>query len=646
VAVASAGVSDLAPAFALAVTATAVAGAGRRLARRVLGAPGMVGGQQRRLCTSSVSRCATLGDPVVGQHQKDEDARRCTCNLCGEEFASRSKLFAHLGGDSPCAVAALLADETEGGSAGSRDVAKASAKRKGPKLAAAFLVGYPGRGPGGAGLGDGSGDSGCGSAAAEQLVADAVSWAAHGGPGGQSDERLAITRASGDRARCAQVRDSGHGTCILRQEESCGADGDVVAARFASSLSQGEFLARVAAFAAAEHEDAERRRRSGIDAGGRGGARILDVALLTTGEHFCAEALCTQRVYDYLLPVRALDPELGGMPLDVQDGPISLSRTQPWYDERLKSTFTKFKAALKALVQAAPEVRSEVEVGSGSEQGSGREEERAPQRSGAREGQEERAAAQRAQHFAGRKLYGSQGRPIYSWHNFAPPELEGNLDPQKAAVRGALDRFWVTGGMVLQGELFLLVRMTGDRFLTQQCRRLVAVAVCAHRGWLPADFLASAFRQDVILSTPLAPAHLLLLRECHFGVWSRRNGQLFDRSWAGRMRAHGGRPLEFESYEAHGGRPQQAQKEWSEALWSIVRDAEFGPGLAVERRRGQGAAVSWLRDLETRQAPEIRAELQDLAETDAAMAAGRFLACCGTWRAAAGGRAPRHRGRG
>lgn len=402
---------------------------------------------------------------------------RLQCKWCGQAFPSRSRLFDHLRTNQSCASAVEKANPQ-----GAAELAA-----RGQRHCAVFMVGY---------FSDGS--------TGEELVRRAVQAA-----GGVEIE---LSRASSDDHRSAEKRDCTCGESILRQEAETGAVADVITARFGAPVAGEALFQRLLT---ASHDLSS--QESAV-------ANVIDVRLLPRGCVLHAETSCTQRIYGYLLPLRIVDTtgkaleevsrhveQLDRRTKEILSIPISA-------DSALQHTVRTVKRAVKAMLRAIDSERGEADVAE----------------SGTEEETDEEGA--RAQRFSGIKLYGSESRRRLRWHNFAPPELAGNLSPQKEAVICALDRIVATEVVYIDGQGYIDLLIAGDRFLTQQVRRLVASVVCVQRGWLPPDYLYTASRADVVLSTPLSPGELCYLKDCNFTVWTRRYGRIFDRSWVSKIR--------------------------------------------------------------------------------------------------------------
>jgi len=174
------------------------------------------------------------------------------------------------------------------------------------------------------------------------------------------------------------------------------------------------------------------------------------------------------------------------------------------------------------------------------------------------------------------------------------------------------------------GETWLLINMSGDTFLTQQCRRIIASLLAVHHGWLPADFFRTAVRSDVVVRTPIAPGHLLYLDHCQYHTWNRLHGGLFDRTWKDRVHENSsGLVTKLPEFQDFGGDAEGSTIAWRKRLQTHIELAE-GVGGSGGRSDGAGFA-EWMREMRLSVCPEIRTDLEVIASLDA-FAEGRWVA--------------------
>jgi len=499
---------------------------------------------------------------VDGPKAEETFDDRTVCCWCGQRFPSRTKLFRHLRTAIDCMAAVARQSENSTGSSVPLPI--------GRPQSVAFLVGY-------------MRDSSLAEDRVLKVLAQLPSVASAAPPW--------LSRVSGDATRSAERADASCGLSILKQDEDCAAVGDVITARFASAF-EGEALTKLLQEAIEVTEDA-------LPA-----VVVLDFRVLPPKAlPFAAETHCTQRIYDCLLPLQALAAgnqgedtegrrqcwkqiaqEIQELVLPPASGGVTMLEPLP-SGSQLQHTVRSFKHCLLNLLD---------QVGVEAEN------------------------FQDAQFFGG-KLYGSEQRRRAKFHNFGDSRLEGALDPQKQAVLCALDYFRIMQVVSIGGQVFVQLRVAGDRFLTQHVRRLVATAVCIHHGWLPSDFFSTSIRSDAVVRTPAAPEGLCFLHSCLFSVWTRRHGRLFDRSWASRLSGGNYPGWREEASEAAALRAANSIKAWTQRVL-VNRAANAGGsqnGEFVER---------WLCQLQQEDVPKALSDMHDVAELNS------FAAATGRWR--------------
>ena len=206
--------------------------------------------------------------------------------------------------------------------------------------------------------------------------------------------------------------------------------------------------------------------------------KLLDIqALKPSLSQLNAEQACTQRTYEYLLPLAYLETASQTASMDESDDPDAAAR-------RLKATLRILSSPKSATRGGFRHRKSSVQEG---------------------------------------------WRRTQSWHNFA----RRRAVPTDAAVRRTVDRFWVHGEWAEplgdRGENFLRLRVTADGVLDGQVERMVGTAVMIIRGALPLEFGQFALRPDVIVETPCAPRGLCYLHSVQYG-WHAKQQSVFRRS--------------------------------------------------------------------------------------------------------------------
>eukprot|EP00979_Chaetoceros_neogracilis_P011301 scaffold2736_cov264-Chaetoceros_neogracile.AAC.11 len=211
--------------------------------------------------------------------------------------------------------------------------------------------------------------------------------------------------------------------------------------------------------------------------------KVLNIESLMVSTKFHAEKSCSQRSYQYMIPMKWLD--------DSQE-------TKDWVRQKLDAesghqiqkcgtplSIVKFKKALK-LVESRDVTKASSSVVSS----------------------------------AGRfgKLWQKERRPF---HNFCDPSLGsgGMASPSNEHVWRSVDKARLCGFVIddeNDDEALIVIEFRGDGFVAQQIRRMVASAVAIANGWLPLEYFDVATRSDIIIETSIAPSGLLYLSSARY----------------------------------------------------------------------------------------------------------------------------------
>ena len=103
--------------------------------------------------------------------------------------------------------------------------------------------------------------------------------------------------------------------------------------------------------------------------------------------------------------------------------------------------------------------------------------------------------------------------PSFAVHSDVTAAIEGPSDNDK------------TSSTIREWAVFSL---SGNNFLKGQARKMIGLAIGVFRGWLSMDFLHAALHTDRILNIPAAPACGLYLAECKFDKWEAKYGVVID----------------------------------------------------------------------------------------------------------------------
>lgn len=312
----------------------------------------------------------------------------------------------------------------------------------------------------------------------------------------------------------------------LSQEVGVAAAGDVVIANFkapkvADESIQG-FLERLL-----------NAMRDAMKGGDETGVYVNLIAAkwLPPDKLYHAERDCTQRVYQYLMPLSWLPDGnkleewlLEGGRLNAGHTPrhVHLHQSNPPCDS-LKKLKESLRLAESAAVPNRRTRRSALRAG---EEGSGnaRKKIRFPDR-----GSDQNVKMDTRRYGALAK------KERKAWHNFADPNLRGQASPSQEPVWRVLDRSRMNGFVAMKREIdeeeevVAVLQFRGDDFVPTQIRRIVATALGVTHGWLPKDVFDIAQRADVFLETPIAPVGRLYGQDAKFHFYGMDTGEaLFE----------------------------------------------------------------------------------------------------------------------
>lgn len=100
----------------------------------------------------------------------------------------------------------------------------------------------------------------------------------------------------------------------------------------------------------------------------------------------------------------------------------------------------------------------------------------------------------------------------HSFHNFAT----GGASPDELAVKRRLDRIYHKDLLVIDGEHYVVLSVSGDGFLRGQVRKLIGAVISIMKGWLPIDYLEVLLSSDDVYDAPSAPGWPLYLTESKY----------------------------------------------------------------------------------------------------------------------------------
>lgn len=106
-------------------------------------------------------------------------------------------------------------------------------------------------------------------------------------------------------------------------------------------------------------------------------------------------------------------------------------------------------------------------------------------------------------------------------HNFTT----GGGCPEEATPR-KIDRFFHKDIVELDGEKWVVFSITGNSFQRGQVRHLMGLALAVMRGWLPRDYVEDALCKDGLVEVPPLPGFMCYLAECRFAYFEAAHWNL------------------------------------------------------------------------------------------------------------------------
>lgn len=131
---------------------------------------------------------------------------------------------------------------------------------------------------------------------------------------------------------------------------------------------------------------------------------------------------------------------------------------------------------------------------------------------------------------------GRRRRRCPLWHNFSASAL-----PRSASASRRLYRFYSHSTVTIRDVDYVCLSMSGDAFVDQQVRGMVALAVAAARGLIDAEEISACIdptRQEDIFPVPLAPLPPCWLAEVSYSTWQSKLGGVCMSPAAAKRLAH------------------------------------------------------------------------------------------------------------
>lgn len=206
---------------------------------------------------------------------------------------------------------------------------------------------------------------------------------------------------------------------------------------------------------------------------------VLNIKNLAVSTKFHAEKNCTQRNYQYLLPVSWIDDDgkdtTDWIKSKIEVDPIASTTQRP---QETPSSIMRLKKTLRLLE-------------------SGDVDEKISKRFG--------------------KLANKERKPM---HNFCDQSIP-MVNPSNEHVWTSIDKARLSGFIIDYSvndddNAYIILDFKSDGFLKEQCRRMVATIVAVVRRWLPDDYFDFATDSNYSIETPSAPLHLLYLHSVRY----------------------------------------------------------------------------------------------------------------------------------
>ena len=318
--------------------------------------------------------------------------------------------------------------------------------------------------------------------------------------------------------------------------------------------------------------------------------RVLGIENVPTSSNFHAEKDCTQRVYQYLLPLHWLrDGEVAKEWL--LGRPHKAIPTSEYVDSSGLHQYSSNVETPSVLL----ELKKTLRLASSRTAWNRKERRKAVFSAHTGDGQSHNS---NDKNKPPADIVTSSGRFGALWrkerrclHNFADPTLRGLASPNTETVWRSIDRansIDVLATKTGEGsrDVTLVIELRGDSFLTEEVRRIIGSAVAVCNGWLPKTFFETATRPDVIIETPLAPKGRMYLSGVRYHFQEESDGMM--------------------TFNAHG----DVSMTWLNELQAKLLHSRQRKEVVAEEELW----ISQLRDVQT---PRIRAQIKQLEGEDA-----------------------------
>lgn len=111
----------------------------------------------------------------------------------------------------------------------------------------------------------------------------------------------------------------------------------------------------------------------------------------------------------------------------------------------------------------------------------------------------------------------------HKFHNF----VTAGAAPADSSVSRRLDRFYHKELLNIRGELWVVFSISGDSILRGQVRKILGLAIGIALGFLPDEYINEVFKPSMIMEIPALPGWALYLAECRYACYEAKYNTSF-----------------------------------------------------------------------------------------------------------------------
>lgn len=205
--------------------------------------------------------------------------------------------------------------------------------------------------------------------------------------------------------------------------------------------------------------------------------RIHYAYILTpgAGSSFHAETECTQRRYEFMLPLKF-----------IMSDESSVLPTEPVTRRKERHHHAKKNSKLGNMDQSFPLETAEGQI--------------------------------RINFFRKLKVICKALAGRNKFHNF----VSAGAAPNDSSVTRRLDRIYHKEILSINDEDWVVFSISGDALLKGQVRKMLGLAIAIALNWVPMDFLEIALSPELVVDVPALPGWGLYLAECRYACWEAK----------------------------------------------------------------------------------------------------------------------------